>query len=60
MNFQSMNKKKADELRKSLVRKAFVENLPEWPPQCMGFFYQPFRPQKSEAGQIGEKIVERQ
>jgi len=32
---------------KKLIRHSFLEGVETWPPECMGIFYQPHRPEKA-------------
>lgn len=32
---------------KKLIRHSFLEGVETWPPECMGIFYQPYRPEKA-------------
>ena len=37
---------KVESAAKKLIRHSFLENMEKWPPECIGVFYQPHRPEK--------------
>ena len=47
-----MKKKKitvTDVLLRKLVKKLVDDTIYEWPPQCIGFMYQPIRPKHKQS-----------
>lgn len=38
---------KMEAVTKKLIRHSFLESVEKWPPECLGFFYQPHRPEKA-------------
>lgn len=38
---------KMEAVAKKLIRHSFLESVEKWPPECIGFFYQPHRPEKA-------------
>lgn len=36
---------KMEVVTKKLIRHSFLESVEKWPPECIGFFYQPHRPE---------------
>ena len=38
---------KMESVAKKLIRRSFLTNAEKWPPECVGMFYQPHRPEKT-------------
>ena len=38
---------KMEAVAKKLIRYSFLEGVEKWPPECLGLYYQPHRPEKA-------------
>ena len=47
MEKRKETRQKMEAVAKKLIRHSFLEGVETWPPECMGIFYQPHRPEKA-------------